>query len=127
MITWEYRAENSQESFKSETDMVDSDIEEYQEAQAETVRWKKAREYTSTLYNIRYRGMMRYYYKWIELVVFDVVGEFINCIEKRLSWTNEQLATRTGENNINKTAMEKVKRKEKALNKVLSAVMKAIV
>ena len=70
--------------------------------------------------------MTRYCYKRIGLVVFDVAGEFIDWIEKSLSWTNEQLATRTGENTMDKTEMEKVKRNEKALNRILSSTMKAI-
>ena len=70
--------------------------------------------------------MTRYCYKRIGPVVFDVAGEFIEWIEKRLSWRNEQLVTRMGENIMDKTEMEKVKRNEKALNRVLSSTMKAI-
>ena len=126
MITWKSRAEDSQESFEFEADMGDFNREEDKEAQAKTERWEKARKYTSTLDNNRDGGMTRYCYKRIGPVVFDVAGEFIDWIEKRLSWTNEQLATRTEENTMDKTEMEKVKRNDKALNRVLSATMKAI-
>ena len=70
--------------------------------------------------------MTRYCYKRIGPVAFDVAGEFIDCVEKRLSWTNEQLVTKIEENTMDKTEMEKVKRNEKALNKVLSTTIKAI-
>ena len=70
--------------------------------------------------------MTRYCYKRIGPVIFDILGEFIEWIEKRLSWTNEQLAKKTGENTMDKAEMEKAKRNEKALNRVLSATMKAI-
>ena len=78
MINWESTAEDSQESFEFETDMGDPNIKEDQEAQAETERWEKAREYTSTLDNNRDGGMTRYCYKRIGPVVFDVAEEFIN-------------------------------------------------
>ena len=126
MITWESTVEDSQESLIFEADMGDPDMEEDHEAWAETERWEKAREYTSTMDNNRDGGMIRYCYKKIGLVVFDVIGEFTDWIEKRVSWTNEQLATRTGEITMDKTETEKVKRNEKALNRVLSATMKAI-
>ncbi len=70
--------------------------------------------------------MIRYCYKRIRPVVFDLAGEFIEWIKKGLSWTNEQLATRTGENSMDQTEMEKVKRNEKVLNRVLSATMKTM-
>ena len=101
-------------------------MEEDQEAQAETERWEKAREYTSTLDNNRDGGMTRNCYKRIGPVVFNVAREFIDWIEKRLSWMNEQLATRTGENTMDKTEMEKLKIKKKTHNRVLSATIKAI-
>ncbi len=55
-------------------------MEADQEARAERGRWKKAREYNSTLDNNRNRGMTSNCYKSIGLVVFDETGEFIDWI-----------------------------------------------
>ncbi len=81
IITWESTGEDSQEVFEFEADMGDCDMEEEQEVWAEIERWEKAREYTSTLDNNRYRRMTRYCYKRIRPVVFNVAGEFIDWID----------------------------------------------
>ena len=62
-------------------------------------RQRDGGKYTSTLDNYRDGEMKRYYYKRIGPVVFAIAEEFVDWIEKRLSWANEQQATRTGEHN----------------------------
>ena len=61
--------------------------------QLETEKWQQASKFTAALNKNKGQedGQVRACYKRLGPVIFDVTGEFVEWIERRLIWTNREL------------------------------------
>ena len=132
-ITWSSMVEDFEQDVEEEIEAeLRAEERQERERQEETEKWERAMDFTLALpEKERSKGMSRRCYRRIGTVVFDVAGEFVDWVLRRLIWTKEELERDAGreegeKEEGEKEEIERLKKKVKALNRVLSTTVRAL-